>query len=389
MNRRLFLKATTLSASALLSQSLFANNFITKNTMSKNTINHSLQLSFAPYTLQLRHAFGVAGNTRTTTPVVIVRLQHDGFVGYGEASMPPYLGESHQTVMRFLQKLNLQQFNDPFLIDDILSYTQNVEAGNYAAKAAIDIALHDLTAKILNQPLHRIWGYNPQNTPETSFTIGIDTLDIMQMKVREAAPYRLLKIKIGRNNDREIITAIRQTTQVKLCVDVNQGWSDKQKALDDIFWLKEQGVVFIEQPFNKTNIDDTAWLTAHSPLPIIADEAFQNIADLMRYKDVYSGINIKLMKCGGLSNARQILHTARAFNMKVMVGCMTETSCAVTAAAQLSPMVDWADLDGNLLINNDLFDGLKINDGKVTLNKHAGIGVKPLNELNNLQFLKH
>lgn len=201
MNRRLFIKTTALSASALASQSLFANNFMFKNKMSKNQHSKGMQLSFAPYTLQLRHAFGVAGNTRTTTAVVIVRLQYENFVGYGEASMPPYLGETHDTAIAFLQKLQLQQFNDPFLMDDILAYTESIDTGNYAAKAAVDIALHDLTAKIMNQPLHRLWGYNPQKTPVTSFTIGIDTLDIMQMKAREASPYRLLKIKIGRNNE--------------------------------------------------------------------------------------------------------------------------------------------------------------------------------------------
>lgn len=387
MNRRIFLKSTALATGSLL-----INNKINAQTKDRQKSNINMKnnkgiaLSFAPFTLQLKHAFGVAGNTRTTTDIVIVRLQYDGFVGYGEASLPPYLGENQNSVLSFLKKVNLQQFTDPLLIEDIVAYIDKIDANNYAAKAAIDIALHDLTAKIMHQPLHRIWGYNTQNTPVTSFTIGIDKLDVIRQKLSEASEYRLLKIKIGRNNDKEIINTVRQVSNVPLCVDVNQGWTDKHKALDDIHWLKQQGVVFIEQPFSKTNIDDTAWLTAHSPLPIIADEAFQNINDVLRFKDVYSGINIKLMKCGGLNNARKILHTARAIGMKVMIGCMTETSCAVTAAAQISPMVDWADLDGNLLISNDLFEGLTINEGKVTLNNYAGIGIKANNTLNKLQF---
>jgi L-alanine-DL-glutamate epimerase-like enolase superfamily enzyme len=160
-------------------------------------------------------------------------------------------------------------------------------------------------------------------------------------------------------------------------VDINQGWTDRSKALDMTYWLKEQGVVFVEQPMNKTLVDDIAWLTQNSPLPVIADEAIQTIADFIKVNGVYSGINIKLMKCGGMQAAYKMIGMARALGMKVMIGCMTETSCAVSAAAQLSPLVDWADLDGNLLISNDVFEGVTIVNGKVTLPDKPGIGISP------------
>jgi L-alanine-DL-glutamate epimerase-like enolase superfamily enzyme len=197
----------------------------------------------------------------------------------------------------------------------------------------------------------------------------------VKAKVREAAPYKILKVKLGKGNDKEMIESVRSETDKPVCVDINQGWTDRKMALDMAHWLKEKGVVFIEQPMSKTSFDDTAWLTQNSPLPIIADEAFQTISDFRKVQGAYSGINIKLMKCGGLRSAYAMIKMARALDMKVMIGCMTETSCAVTAAAQLSPLVDWADLDGNLLIDNDVFEGVTVVDGKIVLPDKPGIGI--------------
>ncbi|RLD26238.1 MAG: dipeptide epimerase, partial [Bacteroidetes bacterium] len=301
--------------------------------------------------------------------------EFEGFTGYGEASLPPYLGESQDSVMGFLKKVKLEQFHDPFLLDDILEYVDSIDEGNRAAKACVDIALHDLIGKLVDQPLYRLWGLNPVHTPLTSFTIGIDNPEVVKMKTEEASRFRVLKVKLGGGNDREMINTVRSVTSVPIYVDVNQGWKDKQKALDMIHWLDEQGIEFVEQPLPKEQVDDMAWLTENSPLPIIADEAFQRISDVARFKDVYSGINIKLMKSTGLREAHKMITVARALDMKVMIGCMTETSCAVSAASQLSPLVDWADLDGNLLINNDLYEGVKVIDGKVTLNNLPGIGI--------------
>lgn len=337
-----------------------------------------LVLRFRPYELHLKHVFTLASGSRSTTPVMLTEIEFDNIIGYGEASMPPYLGESHKTATDFLSNVNLSQFESPFLMEDILQYVEDLAPGNYAAKASIDIALHDLTGKIMNQPWHKIWGLNAEKTPVTSFTIGIDKPDIVRLKVKEAAPYKILKVKLGQGNDKEMIESVRSVTDKPICVDVNQGWTDKKMALEMTQWLKEKGVVFVEQPMPKTSVDDTAWLTQNSPLPIMADEAFQTIHDLPKIHGVYSGVNIKLMKCGGLRAAYSMIKMARALDMKVMMGCMTETSCAVSAASQLSPLVDWADLDGNLLIDNDLFEGVTVVDGRIILNDRPGIGVVKL-----------
>jgi L-alanine-DL-glutamate epimerase-like enolase superfamily enzyme len=271
--------------------------------------------------------------------------------------------------------VDLSQFSGPFLMEEILNYVEQLAPGNYAAKASVDIALHDLVGKLMNQPWYRIWGLNPEKTPVTSFTIGIDTPEVVRKKVEEAAPYRILKVKLGQDTDKEMIRTIRSVTDKPLCVDVNQGWKEKDMALDMIYWLKEQGIVFVEQPMPKALVEELAWLTQKSPLPVIADESVQTISDIRKVDGIYSGINIKLMKCGGMRSAFKMINTARALNMKVMIGCMTETSCAVTAAAQLSPMVDWADLDGNLLISNDIYEGVTVVDGKLILSDRPGIGV--------------
>ncbi len=375
MDRRKFLIGAGMGLIAASSPiSLSAIGKATK----KVTKSGTMKLSFAPYELKLRHAFNLAKYSRTTTPDVQVQIEYDGFVGYGEASMPPYLGESVESVTKFLSKVDLSQFKDPFRMEEILDYVDGIEANNRAAKASVDIALHDLLGKIMGQPWYKIWGLSPEKAPNTSFTIGIDTAEVVRKKVEEAAPYKVLKVKMGLNNDKELVEIIRSMTDRPICVDANQGWNNKEKALEMIEWLSDKNCLFVEQPMPKEMIDETAWLRERSPLPLIADEAFQRLPDIKRFQGVYDGINIKLMKSTGLHEAYQMVTLARALDMKVMVGCMTETSCAVTAAAQISPLVDWADLDGNLLIANDRFDGIKIVDGKVTIPNRPGIGVKLL-----------
>lgn len=377
INRRKFLVGAgmgLIAASAPIS--LSATGSATRKVAKRGTLN----LSFKPYELQLRHAFNLARYSRTTTPDVQVQLEYDGIVGYGECSMPPYLGETVESVTQFLSKLDLSQFTDPFRLEDILAYVDSVAQGNRAAKAGVDIALHDLLGKIMGQPWYKIWGLNPEATPNTSFTIGIDTEDVVRQKVKEASPYKVIKVKMGLDKDRQTINIIREMMpDVPICVDVNQGWKTKEHALEMCHWLKERGCLFVEQPFDKTWIDETAWLREHSPLPIIADEAFQRLPDILRFKGVYDGINIKLMKSTGMHEAHKMVTLARALGMKVMIGCMTETSCAVTAAANLAPLVDYADLDGNLLIANDRFKGMTVVNGKVTLHDIPGIGVKLIN----------
>ena len=335
-----------------------------------------LHLDFFPYELQLKHTFTVASYSRKTTPDVQVELTWEGVTGYGEASMPPYLGQSVESVCAFLKKADLSQFKDPFMVDDILDYLDSLSPGDSAAKAAVDIALHDLVGKLLGAPWYKIWGLNPAKAPSTTFTIGIDTPEVVREKTLEAVgKFNILKVKVGLDSDEAMIKTIRSVTSVPLAVDANQGWKDRSKALDEIFWLKEQGVVLVEQPLPIDRLDDTAWLTERSPLPIIADESIQRLSDISRIAGAFHGINIKLMKCTGMREARAMVSTARALGMKVMLGCMTETSCAVSAAAQLSPAVDFADLDGNLLISNDRFKGVTVSEGRLILPTTPGIGV--------------
>lgn len=375
MDRRKFLRSAAIGAAVMASPISFsAFGEPTKKTGRSGKLN----LSFEPYELKLRHSFNLAKYSRTTTPDVQVKLEYDGIVGYGEASMPPYLGESVDSVTSFLSKLDLAQFSDPFRIEDIHEYMDSVAPDNRAAKASVDIALHDLLGKIMGQPWYKIWGLNPDKAPDTSFTIGIDKADVVKKKVDEAAPYNVLKVKMGLDNDKELVEIIREKTDRPICVDANQGWNDKEKALEMCYWLAERNCLFVEQPMPKEKIDETAWLRERSPLPIIADEFLQRLPDVRRAAQAYDGINIKLMKSTGMHEAYKMAVLAKSLGMKVMLGCMTETSCAVTAAAQLSPMVDWADLDGNLLIANDKFDGIKIVNGKVTIPNRPGIGVIPL-----------
>ena len=376
-SRRNFLK--TLGAGAALSAlALHTSCSEEKKIVNINRTGSGakMKLRFSPYELKLRHVFTVATYSRTTTPDIQVEIEYDGLIGYGEASMPPYLGQTVESVTNFLQKVDLEQFSDPCQLEDILTYVDSLSPGDTAAKAAVDIALHDLVGKIIGAPWHRIWGLNKEKAPSTTFTIGIDTAEVVKQKTQECAnQFNILKVKLGRENDKEMIETIRSVTNLPSAVDVNQGWKDRQMALDMILWLKEKGIVMVEQPMPKEQLDDIAWVTEQSPLPIFADESIQRLKDIRNVEGAFTGINIKLMKCTGMREAWKMLNYARARNMKVMIGCMTETSCAVSAAAQLSPAVDFADLDGNLLIANDRFKGMTVEKGRITLNDEPGLGL--------------
>jgi len=371
MKRRDFVKTGALISIG----SSFVGNFSKLFAQNFKFSGEKMKLRFYPYTLELKHVFTVATSSRKTTPVMITEIEYNGVVGYGEASMPPYLGESHQTVSQFLSSVNLSQFDEPFRLEEILTYVDSLAPGNPAAKASIDIALHDLVGKLIGQPWYKIWGLNPEKTPYTSFTIGIDKPEVVRQKVKEAEQYKILKVKLGLDNDKEMIETIRSVTDKPIRCDVNQGWKNKEEALKMIEWLATKNVEFIEQPMPKDWYDEHAWLRERSPIPIIGDESVQRLKDVRKAFGVYDGINIKLMKSTGMREAYKMILLAHSLDMKVMLGCMTETSCAISAAAQLSPLVDWADLDGADLISNDLFDGAKIIDGKVTLTDLPGIGI--------------
>ncbi len=368
-DRRTFLKQSLLAtaAAAVAPRASFARTLASAQ-------DAPMKMRFYPYTLELKHPFTLATSSRTTTPVMMLEVEKDGITGYGEASMPPYLGESHETARAFLSKVDLGKYPDPFLLGDILADIDAIAPGNPAAKAAVDIALHDWMGKKIGQPWFRLWGLDPAKAPVTTFTIGIDTKEMVRKKVEEAAEFKVYKVKLGRDNDKEIIEAMREVTDKPIRVDVNQGWTDREHALRMCEWLATRKVELVEQPMPKDRLEDMAWLRSKSPLPIVGDESVQRLPDIRKVYGVFDGINVKLMKSTGLREAHSMILTAKGLGMKVMLGCMTETSCGISAAAQLSPLADWADLDGAVLITNDLFSGAKIVDGKVTLTTGAGIG---------------
>ena len=377
--RRDFLKSlAVIGGVSMINLPALADNLVKG---SRTAVGGKMKLSWKPYELQLKHAFNISTYSRKTTPVVLTTIEYDGLVGYGEASLPPYLGETQASVIEFLKKVNLSGFSNPLELEEIIHYIDSIAENNTAAKASVDIALHDLAGKIIGKPWHQLWGLKKENVPDTTFTIGIDTDEVVRQKVREVeGQFKILKVKLGGTEDKRMVETIRSVTALPLAVDANQGWKDKHQALDMILWLKEKGIVMIEQPMPKYNLDSIARLTEESPLPIFADESVQRLRDVERMKGVFSGINIKLMKCTGMREAWQMRNLAQALGMKVMIGCMTETSCAISAAAQLAPGLDFADLDGALLIQNDAFDGASLQNGKIIATDFPGIGIKPLNK---------
>lgn len=377
MDRRHFIKTTAMAAGGAVMASCLPGT--RSGSGAGKASGGRMVMTWQPYELVLAHTFTVASYSRKTTPGVQVRIDYEGVTGYGEASMPPYLGHTVDSVCEFLKKVDLGRFDGPFCMEDILAYVDSLSPGDEPAKAAVDIALHDLVGKLFGQPWFRIWGLDPAKAPSTTYTIGIDTPEVVREKTLEYADrFNILKVKVGLDSDVQMIETIRSVTDLPLAVDANQGWKDRSKALDEIFWLKEHGVVMVEQPMSKDRLDDIAWITERSPLPIYADESVQRLRDIDRLKGAFHGINIKLMKCTGMREAWKMCNYARAVGMRAMIGCMTETSCAVSAAAQLSPLCDFADLDGNLLISNDLFEGMTVRNGRITLPDRPGLGLIPV-----------
>jgi L-alanine-DL-glutamate epimerase-like enolase superfamily enzyme len=335
-----------------------------------------MEISWKPFELLLKYPFRISGFSRTFTPVILLEIEHNGLVGRGEASMVPYMGESFETASKFLAQVNLDWLKYPFEYDEVVAYLDKIASGNPAIKAAVDIALHDLDGKLSGKPCYKLFGSSPDEMPLTSVTIGIDSPEIIIKKVNEAKMASVLKVKLGSEEDKHLIETIRSVTNKPLYVDANQGWVNKEKALDFIFWLKKQGVQLIEQPMLKTDTASNAWITERSPLPIIGDESVQRLPDIEHVKDAYHGINVKLMKSGGMHEAHQMILRARELNMKVLIGCMSETSVATLAAASLAPLCDWADLDGPFLTNNNPFETPRFNDGKWVLSETVGLGVQ-------------
>lgn len=340
-----------------------------------------MKLTYQPYQLELRYPFGISKFTRTSTPLILLKLEYDGFTGYGEASMVPYYHENLETAIGFLQKVDLNRFQYPFKMDEIMAYLDDLAPGNPNIKAAIDIAFHDLIGKIEQKPCYKMFGSDSQKMPVTSFTLGIDSPEMMIKKAEEATDFKVIKIKLGKDNDEEIIRAIRSVTDIPLYVDANQGWTDRQKSLDKIYWLHEQGVQLIEQPMDKNDVDGNAWLTENSPVAIIGDEAVQRFDDVKKAQGVYHGINVKLMKSAGMYEGHRMILKAKELGLKVLIGCMSETSCATLAAAALAPLCDWADLDGPFLTKNNPYQNPDFADGKYVLKEAFGLGLKSVEGL--------
>ena len=331
----------------------------------------SVTLRHRPLDLRLRHTFRIARGASDVRENLLVELEEGRFVGRGEAAPILRYHEDRASAARAVTAM-AEGLGDPRAFAEAAG--RAAVAGQSAAEAAVDMALHDLAGLRLGAPLYELFGLDPRGAPETSFTIGLDAPEVVVRKVKEASGYPVLKVKMGSDGDREVLAAVRDTTRQRIRVDANEGWTH-EAALERLEWLARLGVEFVEQPLPADRIEETRALRRRSPLPFYADESVHRAADIPRLVGAYDGINIKLMKCGGLAEARRMIAVARAHGMKVMLGCMIESSLAITAAAHLSPLVDTADLDGNLLVRDDPFEGATVEEGRLVLPERPGLGV--------------
>ena len=325
-----------------------------------------------PLDLRLRHTFRIARGASDVRENLLVEVEHDGVVGVGEAAPIRRYGEDRASAAAAVERM-AGRLRDPRAF--ALAAREAAVEGQASAEAAVDMALHDLAGRRLGVPVYELLGLDPARTPETSFTIGLDTPEVVARKVREASAYPVLKVKMGSADDREVLAAVRDTTDRPIRVDANEGWTPEE-ALERLEWLARLGVEFVEQPLPAARLDDTRALRRRSPLPFYADESVHCAADSPRLAGAFAGINVKLMTGGGLGEALRMIAVARAHGLKVMLGCMIESSVAITAAAHLSPLVDTADLDGNLLLEADPFTGATVADGRIRLPDGPGLGVR-------------
>jgi L-alanine-DL-glutamate epimerase-like enolase superfamily enzyme len=334
-----------------------------------------MQVQYEPITLELETPFRIAHGTSVARHNVLLRIDDGQFVGLGEAAPVRQHHETQTGVLDYLGRLP-DLPDDPFLVEDILA---SLPPGSQAAKTAVDVALHDLLGKKLGMPLYRLFGLDPARAPETSFTIGLGTVGEVQAKVRAAAQeFSILKLKLDRDEEEclALVHGARAVTDARLVVDANCAWTVEQSRRL-IPALADLGVEWIEQPLPEEDVEGLRRVRETSPLPIFADEPVRTARDVARLAGCVDGVNIKLMKAGGLRGAMRMIAVARAHDMQVMLGCMVETSVGITAAAHLAPLVDWADLDGNLLVTNDPFVGVRVEAGRLILPEGPGLGVEP------------
>ena len=334
-----------------------------------------MNLSWSRLTLHLRHKFTIARGTESVAETVLVELEHDGIVGLGESAPNAYYGQDVASAEAALVEMRQMLGEDPYDRMRIVQRLVQRFDSQRATVAAIDAALHDWIGKRLNVPVWQMLGLDRHHTPLTSFTIGIDQPAMIAQKVDEATEFPILKIKLGSDQDMEILRTIRDRAPGKpLYVDANAAWT-VDEALNWLPQLAELGVVMVEQPLRSDDLDGLARLTAAKILPIVADESCVRPADVPKLAGCVDGVNIKLSKCGGIGPGLQMIHTARSLGLGVMLGCMIESSVGIAAAVQLTPFADWVDLDGHLLLSDDPFEGIGGEGGRLTLSAGPGLGV--------------
>ena len=337
-----------------------------------------MELNFAIQKLNLKRAFTISRRSSNFRETVRLSLTHQGITGWGEAAPNPRHGEEVHMVTRVFEGLQHHSFtSDPSHPETFLEEASQLTGHVFSAQAAIDMATHDWYGKKLGRPLHEIWNIPADKPLRVSMTISIDSPENSAERALEASEFKVLKVKLGSPRDRENILAIREVTSTPLWVDANEGWKDREQALEMIQWLDAQGgVELVEQPLPADRHEDLPWLKNKSPLPLIADESFSGLKDLEGIEQAFHGVNIKMAKCGGLSPARKIITEARKKGLLIMLGSMVQSSCGIGAGCQIAPLVDFVDLDCNLLLTNDPFDGHPVRDGYIYLNNLPGTGVR-------------
>jgi L-alanine-DL-glutamate epimerase-like enolase superfamily enzyme len=331
-----------------------------------------VELRASTASLALAEEFAIARGARSTQEVVRAELEHEGVVGRGEAAPIYYRGETVETAKAFLDDAAGRLGDDPFAVEEIL----NGLDGDAAGRAALDAALHDWIGRRLGVPVWHLLGL-AREAPPTSYTIGIDTVDGTRDRARRARSFRALKIKVGGAEDLARVEAVRAESEAPLRVDANEGWT-LESARELVPALVELRVELIEQPFPAEDLESFRALRELQPRPpVIVDEGCHDLPDVARVAGYADGINVKLAKSGGLREAVRMVHAARALGLKVMLGCMVESQLGVAPAAQIASLADWVDLDGYLLLAEEPFRGLALEDGRVLPSRGPGLGVEP------------
>ena len=335
-------------------------------------------LSLAPMLLKLRHTWTISRNSSNEKKNGLLTLTAGGFTGYGETAANVRYGQSWESGEAAFAKVKSACAGlSPWEHLAWLERAEEVAGGDSQVVAALDMALWDWKGKAVGQPVWKLLGIPTGRMAQTTFSIGIDTAEVMKEKVKEAEPYPLLKVKVGLVNDEVNVTAIRSVTTKPIRVDANEGWKSVEQAVKEIAWLKTMGVEFVEQPLPAARNADMKAVKAGSVLPLVADESVLHAKDVPALVGLFDGINAKLAKCGGITRAWELAALGRALGFKLMLGCMIESSLGIAAAVAVAPLYDWLDLDGNLLVANDPWKGLKLTDGRWELPSAPGLGVVP------------